>query len=93
MPADATEALLAAGEFALGGPVMSVEPFGAGHINDTFRLRAGKPGLERRFILQRINGQVFPRPDQLMENMERVCAHARMKLGRSVDGLAGRRAL
>jgi len=47
MPADATEALLAAGEFALGGPVVSIEPFGAGHINDTFRLRAGKPGQEQ----------------------------------------------
>lgn len=93
MPADATEALLAAGEFALGGPVVSIEPFGAGHINDTFRLRAGKSGQERRYVLQRINGQVFPQPDRLMENMVRVCAHARTKLGGAADGHAGRRTL
>ncbi len=49
---------------------VKTEPFGNGHINDTFRvtLKNGKYCL-----LQRINKRVFTKPYELMENVSRVC--------------------
>ena len=50
------------------------EPYGNGHINDTFLVLA-----ERRYILQRMNTNVFPRPVELMENILGVTEHIRAK--------------
>ena len=49
-------------------------PYGNGHINDTFLVVA-----ERRYILQRMNTTVFPRPVELMENIIGVTGHIRKK--------------
>jgi len=51
------------------------EPYGNGHINETFLTVHG----ERRYILQRMNTNVFPDPDGLMENILGVTAHIRSK--------------
>ena len=50
------------------------EPYGNGHINDTFLVVA-----ERRYILQRMNTNVFPHPEELMENIIGVTEHIRRK--------------
>jgi len=49
-----------------------VDPYGDGHINDTF-LADAKP----RFILQRINTSIFKNPQKLMENIANVTEHLR----------------
>ena len=41
-----------------------VEPYGNGHINDTYCV------TYPRYILQRINTGIFKNPDELMENIE-----------------------
>jgi Ser/Thr protein kinase RdoA (MazF antagonist) len=87
MAATAAEALIVAAEFAFGGRILSAAPYGSGHINDTFLTLVESAGDPRRFILQRINHQVFKQPDLLMENVARVCAHAHAKLGAA--GAAG----
>ena len=46
------------------GGVISCEPYGSGHINDTFLAVA-----KERYILQRMNHAVFPHPEELMENI------------------------
>lgn len=51
------------------------EPYGNGHINDTFLVVA-----ERRYILQRMNTVVFPHPEELMENIIGVTEHIRNKV-------------
>ena len=51
-------------EAYFGERVKSCEPYGNGHINDTFLVVA-----DRRYILQRMNHLVFPRPDEVMENI------------------------
>jgi uracil DNA glycosylase len=79
MPATAAEALIAASEFTFGGKILSAAPYGSGHINDTFLTLVETSSGTKRFILQRINHQVFKQPDLLMENVERVCAHAHAK--------------
>ncbi len=93
MPASAAEALHVAAEFDFGGKVLSASPYGSGHINDTFvTVVEATPG-PRRFVLQRINHLVFKQPDLLMENVERVCAHAHAKLRAAGVPDAHRRAL
>ncbi len=51
-------------------------PYGKGHINDTYLSNANDP----RFILQRINNNVFKRPQDVMENIVRVTAHLKKKI-------------
>ncbi|MBE6703169.1 MAG: aminoglycoside phosphotransferase family protein [Ruminococcaceae bacterium] len=59
------------------GPFNSCERYGNGHINDTF-LAVSESG--KRYIFQRINHTVFPRPDQVMENIAAVTGHIRGKV-------------
>jgi Ser/Thr protein kinase RdoA (MazF antagonist) len=87
------DAVAIAREFALEGDVLSAAPYGSGHINDTYKVDM-KPGDgPLRFVLQRINHNVFRRPDELMANVERVCAHAYAKLKLSGMPDADRRTL
>ncbi len=51
-------------------------PYGKGHINDTYLSNACEP----RYILQRINNNVFKRPQDVMENIVRVTAHLKKKI-------------
>lgn len=82
---DKADAALAAvvGQFQTGGAFLSAVPFGNGLIHRSYCVTVSGGA---RFILQRINTRVFPRPAELMENIDRVTAH----LGRLA---AGRRAL
>ena len=59
------------------------EPYGNGHINDTYLVIS-----DRKYILQRMNINVFPRPVELMENVVGVTEHIRKKtekLGGDID--------
>lgn len=64
-----------AGSFDIPGEFQSVEPFGNGHINDTYRAVFVHRDRAARYILQRINHRVFKNPIALMENVERVTSH------------------
>jgi Ser/Thr protein kinase RdoA (MazF antagonist) len=68
--------------FSLPG-APACERYGSGLINDTWRCVVGGGGATHRYILQRINGAVFPRPDLVMENIETVTAHLRQRLERT----------
>ena len=74
---DATTLLALANRFAQGIPVVSVTRNPSGHINDTFvaLLADGK-----RFILQRINTQVFRHPEELTRNITLVTSFLQKKL-------------
>jgi len=62
------------GKFELGDntEVVSVEPYGSGHINDTFRLEVKEDGQEKLYILQRMNKDIFKNQKELMENILQV---------------------
>lgn len=71
-----------ADQFGGGGRVSQVQPFGSGNINDTFLVTVQddnvqkSPGqLEHRFVLQRINTQVFQQPQLVMQNMRIFSEH------------------
>jgi Ser/Thr protein kinase RdoA (MazF antagonist) len=63
-----------AGQFVAADRITQVEGFGNGNINDTFLVRVDDPGIEK-FILQRINTQVFRQPQLVMRNMCRLTQH------------------
>ena len=68
--------------FAGNGRILSCEPFGNGHINDTYKVVTGDGG-NGVFVLQRINRHVFARPDQVMENLAGVTSFLADKLRNS----------
>ena len=53
-----------------------IEPYGDGHINETFEALP----CAGRFILQKINSDVFDKPEEVMENIEAVTEHLRKKI-------------
>jgi Ser/Thr protein kinase RdoA (MazF antagonist) len=65
--------------FAIKGTILSVFPYGSGHINDTYRAETAEPGCYN-YILQRINHRIFKDVPGLMENISRVTSHIRLKL-------------
>lgn len=73
------EAIAAFGiETAVNGRLIQKVPYGNGHINDTFLLRYETPGhSEKRYILQRMNHDIFKEPPLLMENIVHVTNHLR----------------
>lgn len=66
--------------FRIQGEFLSAEPYGNGHINDTYRAAYDQGGAQVRYIHQRINQRVFKNPVALMENVQRVTTHLRAKL-------------
>jgi len=64
-------------QFAAGDLVGNPRPFGGGHINDTY-LCTEKDGTQ--YVLQRINKNVFPDPEAVMDNILRVTAFLRERI-------------
>ena len=87
------DALAIAHEFTLVGDILAATPYGSGHINDTYKVDVQSERGPSRYVLQRINHKVFLRPDELMANVERVCAHAFSKLQQAGTPDAERRTL
>jgi hypothetical protein len=69
-----------AGQFAIVGDYLAAEPYGSGHINDTYASIFDQGGTRVRYIHQRINANVFKQPALVMENVERVLRHVHAKL-------------
>ncbi len=65
------------GEFALEGEFVSCEHYGEGHINDTYKLTTEGANGRKRYILQRINTNLFSDVEKLMHNIELVTAFCR----------------
>jgi hypothetical protein len=72
-------------EFEFQGEVFEFAPYGNGHINDTYLVSCGDAGAPVRYILQRINAQVFHDPIAVMHNIERVTAHLAAQVGGELD--------
>ena len=78
------KAATAAWQFQTAGQVLSQEPYGNGHINDTFLVvSAGDGGVQKRYILQRVNKNVFKNPVEVMENIVGVTDYLRASLAKS----------
>lgn len=68
-------------KFEIEGEIESVTPHGNGHINDTYLITTRvEQGKTRRYILQRMNHEVFKDPKGLMENVVGVTAFLQKKI-------------
>ena len=65
--------------FCVEGSFLMGEPFGSGHIHDTFRVETAENDKDD-YILQRLNSKIFKNIPELQENIERVTVHLRRKL-------------
>ncbi len=55
---------------------IDIQPLGKGHINDSFKVKAG----EKEYVLQRVNHAIFKNVPELQNNILRVTTHIRQKL-------------
>ena len=73
--------LRAVGErFEIPGRFRDAQPFGRGHIHETFVASWEHGGAAVRYLHQRINRRVFPDPARVVDNLTRVTAHLRAAL-------------
>ena len=67
--------------FAFEGTFLSVEPYGSGHIHDTYRIQTVEHDKDD-YILQKLNNKIFKDIPQLQKNIERVTVHLHSKLAK-----------
>jgi len=65
--------------FNADGTFLRGEPFGNGHIHDTFRIETKEEDKDD-YILQKLNNRIFRNIPELQSNIERVTVHLRNKL-------------
>lgn len=64
--------------FKLEGEIRGCIPYGNGHINDTFMVVCeSEDGVQRKYILQAVNNNVFKEPRKVMQNIEKVTEYIR----------------
>lgn len=68
------------GSYNFPGNIVSCEEFGNGYINGTFRVTCDVEGKREHFTVQKINHEVFKKPEELMENIFRVTSFLAEKI-------------
>ena len=66
-------------QFQIGGVISSITPLGEGNVNETYQVTCQEQILQekllRRYVMQRINTVVFPRPELVMANINVLANH------------------
>ena len=62
-------------QFNINGDIESVEPFGEGHINDTYLVTC--KNCEIKYVFQRLNTSVFPNYKGVMDNIHLLTSYLR----------------
>lgn len=80
--------------FPIEEKIVEIAPIGNGHINDTYGITVDTPqGHERKYVLQRINDQIFEDVETLQSNIFAVTDHIRQHLERKGVADVARRVL
>ncbi len=88
MATPAPELVAIAEAFVLAGRVVRIAPLGNGNVNDTFHVQVAAPATGQcvtegasgtHFVLQRLNTQVFPKPQLVMRNLQVLSNHAQQR--------------
>ncbi|SHJ25018.1 phosphotransferase enzyme family protein [Hespellia stercorisuis] len=67
--------------FRFVGKLESATPYGNGHINDTFLLVFSQPDMgNHRVILQRLNNEIFKKPEEVMANILGVTSYLKKQI-------------
>ena len=72
--------------FDVTGKLLSVEVEGNGFINDTFVVTFADSTRHSRVVLQRVNQNVFARPQDVMNNLRIISSHCLARLDDEADG-------
>lgn len=67
-------------EIDFEGNYIRHERYGSGHINDTFIVYFERENKEIKYILQRINHEIFKNPDELMRNIYNVTTYLKKSI-------------
>ncbi len=79
-------------QFIPRGTITEVREYGSGNVNDTFLVTvaplpaAAPQAAPARFILQRLNTEVFRQPELVMANLAAVTGHLRRRLANEPPG-------
>ena len=74
--------------FDFGGPVLTTQRYGGGHVNDTFLVHTrSRCDIDGHFILQRLSPVAFKHPDEVMSNVMGVSEY----LGNQIQQSGGDR--
>jgi aminoglycoside phosphotransferase (APT) family kinase protein len=82
-----------AARFQIDADFVRAEPYGSGHINDTYAVYFIQGGCPVRCIIQRINHTIFKDVPALMDNIGRTIRHVRQTLHAQHAAEIGRRTL
>jgi Ser/Thr protein kinase RdoA (MazF antagonist) len=72
--------------FNVSGRLVTINPTGNGNVNDTFLAIFRNTFAEEQVILQRVNRNVFPKPEAIMHNLRQLTVHVHPKLEGESDG-------
>lgn len=67
-------------QFQIDGRFYSAELWGQGNINDTYLVTFDNRGYDQKYIVQRINHNVFKNVPRLMDNVVKVTEHIRREI-------------
>lgn len=67
-------------KFQIYGEFLYAEPCKIGHINETWIVAYNQGGTKVRYVLQKINTNVFKNPDAVMHNIMLITEHIRAQL-------------
>ena len=70
-----TEEQIVSEKFEIEGEFVSATPYGSGHINDTKLVITNDGKMEHKYILQRVNTNIFKNPVGLMNNFSSVTGY------------------
>ena len=62
-------------EYDVFDKMISIKPYGNGHINHTFFLTIVENSIQENYILQRLNQNIFKNPTIVMGNIELVTTY------------------
>ncbi len=79
----ATEEQILFEKFRTEGIFDSAIPYGSGHINDTRLITSKTDSGVKKYVLQRINHNVFKKPDELMKNYVGVTSYLSKIIGKN----------
>ena len=72
-------------QFDVRGRLVTLQPLGAGNVNDTYRVIMRTTFSEEQFVLQKINQAVFTDPAAVMSNMQIITDFAHQKIEAEAD--------
>ena len=79
--------------FQCPGTYLGEEPYGSGHINDTYKVCHDLDGQQVHYLRQRVNHKIFKDVSGLMDNIGRVTRHQRKKFEEAGETGSDRRVL